>query len=424
MNGMELEIESMTKIEGHTGLKVKISGNKVEKVELRVSENKRFFEEAVIRKNFNEIPFLVSRICGTCSSSHLLASVKAIENAFDVRQSPQTLALRTLLINATMLRDHGMHLYYFVLPDLFEKESILDFNGKLEKWVRDSMSVRNAGVQLAEAVGGRSIHPLTPLIGGFSKTPEKEKLNECVKSLKRIRLQVIDLIDLFYNHKINFERKTDYVCLAGEPYNFLEGEIINSRGICIPEDQMLKYVEEFVIPYSSASQFEFDDKAYMVGALSRLNLNKYHLHNETKNDVMRAVEKFPSNSCFDNNLAQAVEMLHCIDYSIELIELNDFVKEEVPAIEPIESEGIGVVEAPRGTLYHEYHFNEEGKATHCNIIIPTAQNAKNIEHDIKDFIEPKLSLQKEALSLECEKVVRAYDPCMSCATHFLKVEWL
>lgn len=425
MHDGELTIESITKIEGHASLYLKAREGKIESVQLRVSENKRFFEQAAMGKNFKEIPNLFSRICGTCSAAHLLCAIEAVEKAFDFSPSAQTIQLRRLLMNASFIRDHGMHLYYFVLPDLFKKESILEFDGKLEKWLHDSMHVRDAGVKLADLVGGRSIHPTTPQIGGFSGIPEKKKIPQVVKQLKSERKKVIDLIAAFDKLEGVVCRETSYVALVNDSFDFISGEIVHSKGKCIPEENYLQYLDEFVIPYSTAEGIEFEEQAYMVGALSRINLNKKSLHKNTQRDAAFALKRFPSGCVFDNSLAQAIEMLHCFDNSIEILASANFRQESVPAIEPIEARGVGVLEAPRGTLYHGLHFDSKGTVQKANVIIPTAQNALNIEKDLKVYIEPLLEKKsKEEIALECEKLVRAYDPCMSCATHFLKVKWI
>lgn len=424
-HSFELSIEGISKVEGHASLSIKVVNNKVEKARLQVSENKRFFEEASIGKHFQQIPSLYSRICGTCSAAHLLCSIEAIEKALSFTPSSQTMQLRKLLLNGSIIRDHGMHLYYFCLPDVFEKESILDFEGSLEHWVHDSMHVRDAGVKLAELVGGRSIHPTTPLIGGFAKIPEKEKIREIVKQLHGERGRVLKLIECFFEWTPKFERKTNYIALQTGDYSFLEGRIVNSSGEVIEEKDFEKHLEEFILPYSTAGFFKFEGREFMVGALARINLNKQELHSQTKKDCQKFLKIFPCNDCFNNNTAQAIEILHCIDSSIETLESLKLKQEALPSLTPIESKGIGVVEAPRGTLYHSLTLGKNGKITNSDIVIPTAQNAINIEKDIASFVQQLLETGKlkEQIALEIEKLIRAYDPCFSCATHFLKVNW-
>jgi coenzyme F420-reducing hydrogenase alpha subunit len=183
------------------------------------------------------------------------------------------------------------------------------------------------------------------------------------------------------------------------------------------------HLERVVIPYSEASGYTFDGEAYRVGAMARLNVNKGALHADTRRDAAQALGRFPSHDVFDNQLAQAIAILHSIDESIELLEKTAFQKEPIIPMVPREAVGVGVVEAPRGTLYHKLELDAKGIVKHGEVIVPTGQNQITIELDLKQFIEEHLDMDKETLSLECEKIIRAYDPCMSCASHFLKLNW-
>lgn len=423
MHSFDITLDEITKIEGQAGLEVKVTDGIVEKVQLKISEGKRFFQEAAIGKKYHELPQLFSRICGTCSPAHLLCSIEAIEHAFDIQPSKQTIDLRKLLLNGTILRDHGMHLYYFCLPDIFNKESILEFEGELHKWIHDSMSVRNTGVKLCELVAGRSIHPLYATVGGFTKTPKKNELKQITLLLESIREKALQLCAVFEKPLREIENETDFVALSTGDFSFIEGKIITSKGETIEEQNYEKHLDEFVIPYSNAEEFEFEGKNYTVGAVSRINLNMAELNQRTKKDCSDYLKHFPSNNPFENNLAQAIEIVQCIDNSIEIIENFEEKTEETKTIEAIESRGIGVIEAPRGTLYYALRFNERGICERAEVIIPTAQNSKSIEKSIKTLLPSLLELEKPEIESELEKTIRAFDPCMSCATHFLKVNW-
>ncbi|MFA4906965.1 MAG: nickel-dependent hydrogenase large subunit [archaeon] len=424
LHDFEFSIDEVTKIEGHAGLEVRVQNNEVIEAKLKVSEGKRFFQEAAIGKNYLELPNLFARICGTCSVAHFSSAAEAIERAFDVTPSEQTIALRKLLIAGTILRDHGMHLYYFSLPDVFGKESILDFEGKLQKWVHDSMHVREAGVRLSEAVGGRSIHPFTATVGGFTAIPKMEELKACKAELLSVRETALELCEAFYEPLEKFGRKANNVALKTGDFSFIEGKIIDSHGDIVEEEDYARYLDEFVIPYSTAEEFEFEKAPYAVGALSRVNLNAHELHPDTRRDCAKFLSRFPSNNPFHNNLGQAIEIVQCIDLASELIDSYEGKPEVHPRIEPIESRGIGVIEAPRGLLYYSLFLDSNGKCAKAQIVIPTAQNAMQIESDIKAYLPDYLDLPREKIELQLEKIVRAYDPCMSCATHFLKVKWL
>lgn len=418
----DLTIKNISKIEGHTHLDVKVRNGKVTESKLKISENKRFFTQAIRGLDYKIVPSTMSRICGTCSSAHTLCSIEAIEKALKINVSNQTFTLKKLLINGGHLRDHAMHLYFFCLPDLFKKDSVLDFNEKEHKWIHDGLDVKAAGNSLAALIGGRAIHPPFAVIGGFTAVPHRDNVKQVINELKNSREKVLRLIELFYDNKINFERKTNYVAIVNDDFNFLKGKIKTAYGSLIPEEQFGEHLERVVLPYSTATAFEFESHEYMVGALARMNLNKNSLNKETKKDCGKYLHIFPSDCIFKNNLAQAIEMLHEIDSSIEMLESSSF-KNEKP-VEPKQKSGlgVGVVEAPRGTLYYKI-LVEKGKVAGADLCIPTQQNIIHMEKDIKAYVQKMLNKPKKVISFEVEKLIRAYDPCMSCATHFLKINW-
>jgi len=420
----DFAIEGISKTEGHASLDVKVRKGKVKEVRLRVNENKRFFTQGVRGKKFEEVPTFLSRICGTCSIAHVLASTEAIERALGIRISEQTLILRKLMMFGLMIRDHALHLYFFSLPDIFKKDSILEFAKRRPELLKDAFKVKAAGNSLSKLVGGRAIHPTFTRIGGFSRIPKKDDIQRVLRELKEVRERVLNLIEIFYSSKLEFSRKTTYVALCTPDFNFLEGEIRSSDGIIIPEEEYWNFVNRVVLPYSQSTAFQFTGKPYRVGALARINLNSVSLDEDTKKDVKEFLKRFPSDNIFDNNLAQAIEILHSIDSSIKILESYEFKEEKLPEVKPKGGEGIGVVEAPRGTLYHMIYLNEEGKVKFANLVIPTAQNQIQMELDIRDLIEQNLKKSKHEIQHSVERLIRAYDPCFSCASHFLKINWI
>ena len=423
-HGFDLTIKNISKTEGHASLDVKVRGGEVKEVRLRVNENKRFFTQGVRGKKFSEVPSFLSRICGTCSIAHLIASTEAIERALDIKVSQQTIILRKLLTFGLIIRDHAMHLYFLSLPDLFGKDSILELADEKPELVKEAFEVKTAGNLLSKLVGGRAIHPIFSRIGGFLKIPKEEEVKKVLDELKAVREKVFNLLEIFYNSDLEFSRETIYVALCTPSFNFLEGEIRSSEGICIPEEKYWDFVNRVVIPYSQSTAFQFTGKPYRVGALARINLNSIALDEDTKKDAAKYLKKFPSNNIFDNNLAQAIEILHSIDASIKILESVEFKEEKIPPIKPREGEGIGVIEAPRGTLYHMIYLDEEGKVKFSNLVIPTAQNQIQMELDIRDLIQENLDKDKHEIQHLVEMLIRAYDPCFSCASHFLRIRWI
>jgi len=288
--------------------------------------------------------------------------------------------------------------------------------------------VKEAGNNLSELIAGRAVHAPFEQVGGFSREVDAQKIPAMIEQLKKIRPTVLKLIDIFAACDWEFKRKTNFVALVTDDFSFLEGKIKDSHGHEIEEKDYWDHLHKVVLPYSQATSFEFEGKEYMVGSLARLNLNKENLHADTKRDAAKYLAKFPSENVYDNNLAQAIEILHSIDHSIELLEQNNFQKEEPAKPERLTSQGAGAIEAPRGTLYYALKITD-GKVEELKLVIPTAQNLVNMKKDVEQIVSGlcatdigKEELEKHII-LEVSKLIRAYDPCMSCASHFLRVSW-
>jgi len=419
----DLNLKDISKIEGHTQMDVNVRNGEVVGCKLKIDENKRFFTTAILGKKYNTVSSTMSRICGTCSVAHALCAIKAVENAFNVQVTEQTKRLRELTMNAGHLRDHAMHLYFFVLPDFLGKDSVLDFNDEEHHWIHDGLDLKDAGNYVSTIIGGRSVHPPNAVAGGFTAFPKTEEVEEAKKKLIAVRDKIFPLIDFLTKNKIDLRRKTNYIGLVSEKYSFVEGKIKTALGTIIEEKDFGNHFERVVLPYSHATGMEFESKEYLVGSLARMNINKEFLNPKTKESAKEALKTFPSSNVFDNNLAQAIEVLNCIDNCIDL--LNIPIKpEKLVEIKPKESTGIGVVEAPRGTLYYRLDFNKDGAVTFADLCIPTQQNLFHIENSVARRVNNIINKSKEEISLEVEKVIRAYDPCMSCAAHFLKINWI
>ncbi len=426
MHNLDLSITGLSKVEGHASLTVKVRNGKVLKSRLEIEENRRFFEQMSVGKDFKTLPDFMSRICGTCSPAHFLTTLEAVEDAFNVKISRQTLVLRHLIEFGMYIRDHSLHLLIFSLPDYLGKKSILDFKGREHEYLHLAMRLQKLGSNLSRLVAGRALHPISARIGGFRNFPSEQEIDAVLKELLNGRKDALKLIDLFSSFHYVCHQPTVYSALVNKDYTFLEGKICASTGLCINERDYLKHLKEKVVPYSNAKQSELQGKEFLVGALSRMNLNQKSLHKGTGRVIKEKKIKLVCFSPFSNNLAQAIEVLHCLDCAVELLRSLKIRQEKIPEFRPRAKEGIGVTEAPRGTLYHAYKFNALGKVSGANIVVPTAQNAKNIEKDVKLYLSYLTGLKKNKTEIrtELEKLIRAYDPCFSCSTHFLKMKWV
>jgi coenzyme F420-reducing hydrogenase alpha subunit len=336
-------------------------------------------------------------------------------------------------MHGLVIRDHALHLYLFCLPDVFNIDAFLDLdeNDPVQHQIlHDGFDTKSAGNFLATLIAGRSVHAQYPVVGGFLHFPDKAGIEEAVKKLQAIRPAVLRAVEIFKNAPLHFDRKTHYMALVPDgAFGYYDGSIVTSQGQKYPESEFRSHLEHVVLPYSQASAYTYDKEGYMVGALARINLAKDKLHPKTRESLGDVLKLFPSTDVYFNNLAQAIEILHSVDESIDLLTQTEF-KPEPPVKSTLppgqELTGVGVIEAPRGTLYHKVVIGADGKIKEGEVIVPTGQNQINIERDVATLVErllPDPALTKEKIEMEIEKLIRAYDPCMSCAAHFLKVEW-
>ncbi len=432
MHKQDITIDKISKIEGTATLKVSLKNGKVDNLKFIIGDYRRFYTEGVVGKKYSAVPPYLARICGTCSMAHEMASIEAAERALGIydKVSKQTKTLRTLAYNGTIIRDHALHLYIFNLPDILKIDSVLDIDDNDEKnhqLLHDAFDLKALGNRLSTTVAGAAVHSPYPTVGGFLKLPKIEEVKAILEDLKKSREMIIRGIKLFFNWEEKLIRNTDYVGLVNDSFDFLDGKISVNNEKFFKEAEFIKLLKEIVIPYSQSESYviESSHEDYLTGALARLNLNKDKLHPNTRKDAEKYLKVFPSNNVFHNCLAQAIEILHCIDSSIEIIENLNEIKDERPLRPKVKaSEGIGVIEAPRGTLYHWLKLDKEGKVTEAEVIVPTSQNQINIENDLKKLFGENIDkMSEDELKHRAEMIIRAYDPCMSCATNFLEIEW-
>jgi len=428
---LDLSLEEICKIEGAAGLDLSIVNNQVTKCHFKITEYKRFYTQAVVGKAAMAAPTLLARICGTCSNAHIMAAIEAVENALKITPSPQTMLLRRLIMNGLIIRDHALHLYIFVLPDLFNKDSILDFddsNPNQHQLVHDTFEVKDAGNQLSILTGGRSVHAPLPQVGGFNQVPTPQATTTVITKLKAVRPAVLKLIKIFADYPLTQTHSIPYLSHHNSDYSYLVGEVCSSDGICIPQENYRSQLHHLNLPYSHASAYTYKDRPYFTGALARINLNHDSLNPQTKQAAALALQSFPSRNLYHNNLAQAIEILNAIDDTLSVLPKAKFQLEPLVKPQLNSGEGFGLVEAPRGILYHHLSVIEN-VIKDAEILVPTGQNQLNIENDIKILVENKLKNQsltdnlKQQLEHDIEVLIRAYDPCMSCASHFLKISW-
>ncbi|MFC1742191.1 Ni/Fe hydrogenase subunit alpha [Nanoarchaeota archaeon] len=419
-----ITLNHITKIEGHANLTVAIDKGEVKKCELGSVEGSRYFEGLLKGRKCFEAPELTSRICGICSCIHAATSVQAVENALGIKPTEQTRLLRELVVLGERIRSHAAHLYFLALPDYLGAESALSLGPKYKTDVGRALKLTKVGNELVSVVGGRDMHPVSMQVGGMTKIPTQDQIDDLRRKLQDVQQDAIATGKLFAKLKNpKFDNETEYFSLSdGATIPTLYGDLV-SQSSRFKKSEYLKYLEEYHEPYSSANFVVKKDKKYMVGSLSRLNNNYRFLSKNAKKIVSDAKVKFPVYNPFLNNFAQAVELVHTVDRVVEICRKLK-VKEENPvAFRFKKGRGVGIGEAPRGILVHDYEINDKGDITKANIITPTVHNLLNMQEDIRAFLPSVLKLPEKKIVGEVEKLIRAYDPCFSCSSHFLRVKW-
>ncbi len=430
-----IELNTVTKVEGHAKLLLNIDEqNNIKKCELESIEGSRYFEGMLKGRQYFEAPEITSRICGICSCAHVASSIKAVEKALGIEVSLQTKTLREIFTVGERIRSHITHMYFLSLPDYLGVESGMDLAITHKEEVLRALRLMKLGNDIITMFTGRDLHPVSPTIGGFLHLPSQEQIDNVVKRLKDSLPDALAAARLFIGLKYpKFEMKGQFCSLVAEGDYPIMGGSINcsiddSGGHTFSEERFNEFFKEYHEERSTANFVVKDGKSYAVGALSRLNNNYEYLQPQAKmlleEAKIKSKLKLPSHNPFYITLAQAIETVHFIEKAISTLENFKVVDEEPTAIKVKAGSGIGIIEVPRGMLMHEYDIDENGFITRANIVTPTAQNLRMIEDSIRAFLPQVLKLKNEEIVKEVEKLIRSYDPCFSCSTHFLDVTFV
>jgi coenzyme F420-reducing hydrogenase alpha subunit len=426
---VHIDVHYLTRVEGHGNIVVDARDGRLERCELEVVEAPRFFEAMLRGRPYEQASHLSSRICGICAVAHATASLRATENALDVELSPQTERLRRLNFCGEMLDSHVLHSYMLVAPDLVHLGSAVALAQVQPEIVLRALRLKKLAGDLCATMGGRHTHPISMTVGGFQRIPAASELDEMRARLEAAGPDVDATVELFrgLSPLPAFDRETEYVALRKpSEYAFIDGTIASSDGGTWATSSYREVAREQVVGHSTAKHTRHAREAYMVGSLARYRLNHDQLHPR----ALAAAQSLGLTPACRNpywiTVAQVVELVHCHEEAKRLIDslLSDGLKPERPAPPRRRSgEGVGAVEAPRGTLYHHYAI-EDGVVTQANCIIPTGQNLANIEADMRALVPQILPQGQEQVTRGLEMLVRAYDPCISCSTHMLEVRFV
>ena len=420
-----IDVGYLARVEGEGSIRVEVEDGTVGKVEFGIFEPPRLFEAFLRGRKFMDAPDITARICGICPVAYQMSSTHALEDALGVSVDGQLRELRRLLYCGEWIESHVLHVFMLHAPDFLGFQDAIQMASDHGEVVKTALKMKAIGNDILEVVGGRAVHPVNVKVGGFYRAPTKEELHPLREKLEWALAAMKDSTKLIATFPFpDLERKYDFVALhhPGE-YALNEGEILSSRNgaISVAEYEQ-NYTEQHVERSNALQSVNKDGEPYLVGPIARFNLNYDQLSPAAKSMAEEIGLKRPVINPFKSILVRAIEIIFAFEESIRIIDQYEEPSESYVPLEPRKSSGSACTEAPRGLLYHRYDIDDDGLITEAKIVPPTAQNQLTIEDDLREFATNHLHLSDDDLTWQCEQAVRNYDPCISCATHALKVK--
>jgi len=443
-----IHVQALARVEGEGGLTIRLRDGAVESVELRIFEPPRFYEAFLRGRAALEVPDITARICGICPVAYQMSSVHALEKIFGVTMPPELRALRRLLYCGEWIESHTLHIYMLHAPDFLGFESAIAMaqaSPAYAEVVRRALRIKKAGNRIVSLVGGREVHPINVRVGGFYRVPRRDEITTLVEELKWARDAALDTVRWSATLPFpDFAGDYEFVALRhANEYPMNEGRLVSSRGLDIAAEEYPSHFEEYQVPHSNALQSKkvsgtFSAEAfptghvsnqpkrfltpYFVGPLARWNLNADRANPIVCDAAKSTGIPFPNTNPFTGIVVRSLEVLLAVDEALRIIDAYEPPARPAVEFQPCAGVGQAITEAPRGILYHRYETDSAGLIRDAVIIPPTSQNQLQMEHDLVRLAPQLVTLPDEEAALRAEHVIRNYDPCISCATHFLKLK--
>ena len=422
---VRIEVPVLARVEGEGALSLSVRDGHIEQLQLRIYEPPRLFEKFLEGRGYDEVIDAVARICGICPVAYQMSAAQALERAFGLRPAPWVEDMRRVFYCGEWLQSHALHVHLLAAPDFLGADSVIGMAQTHPEEVRRGLRLQSLGNALIALFGGRSVHPVGARVGGFYRAPPPTEVEGLLERLREALPEVEALVAWTATLPLP-DAEQDFVSVAlrhPEEYPMYSGRIVSSAGLDVDADEFEQYFAEFQAPYSTALHATLHGEPYMVGPLARLNLNQDRLPAPVREALERTGIAFPSRNPFHSVVARAVEMHLAVYEAIRLLEDYTPPEQSFESVEVHAGGAAGATEAPRGLLWHRYAVDENGLITAARIVPPTSQNQARIEEDLKLSLEAcGLDQPDEVLRLRGEMVIRSYDPCISCATHFLRLE--
>ena len=420
-----IHTKALARVEGEGAMYVRIAGREVEEVKLNIYEPPRFFEAFLRGRGFTEVPDITARICGICPVAYQMSSVTAMEMACGVEVGGQLQALRRLLYCGEWIESHALHVFMLHAPDFLGYPSAIELARDAPDVVASALEMKKIGNELMTVVGGREVHPINVKVGGWYRAPRKGELAPLVPKLERAREIALEAVRITSGFDFpDYEQDYELVALdhPGE-YPIDRGRVVSNRGLDIPVTEYDDHFVEEHVEWSNALHSRIIERgSYLCGPLARFALAADRLSPIARDAAGEAGLEPSERNPFKSIVVRSVELVYAADEALRII--AEYEEPDAPAVEvePRAGVGYGCTEAPRGILYHRYEIDAEGSILDAKIVPPTSQNQRTIEEDLRGVVERSLDMPDEELTIRCEQTIRNYDPCISCATHFLTLE--
>lgn len=424
-NNITINVPILARVEGEGALELTIQNEMIQSLQLKIYEPPRLFEKFLENRSYADVIDIVARICGICPVAYQMSAAHAIEHCFGMSPSPWVREMRRLFYCGEWIESHSLHIHLLAAPDFLGFKSVAEMAKKFPHEVRRGLRLQAFGNELIKLFGGRSVHPVGALVGGFYHAPDREKVDFLLRNAKE---RINDCKDLLtWLSSLSFpDNSHDFTCVSlyhPTEYPMNEGNIVSDHGLNISIDQFDDYFKEYQVSYSNALHCKLQNRPYLVGPLARVNNCFGHLPSEIHLLLQQLGIHFPSKNMYQSIIARAIEIYYCVLESIRILERYSYPGSSSIEVAPQQGHGFGCTEAPRGMLWHHYEIDELGKVKSARIVPPTSQNQARIEEDLQiSLTHFGLDKSVDELRSYSEMIIRNYDPCISCSTHFIKLK--
>ena len=421
---IHIEVPVLARVEGEGALDLRIEDGRIEHLQLRIFEPPRFFEKFLEGRAWHEVPDVVARICGICPVAYQMSAVQALEDIFGIEPDDWVRAMRRVMYCGEWIQSHALHIHLLAAPDFFGCNSVVELARGHAEEVRRGFRLQRLGNDLIALFGGRSVHPVGVRVGGFHRAPDAGRIAELLPRLEAGVAEAAELVRWCASIAMPEDRQ-DFISVAlraERDYALGEGRVVSSTGLDLPRQEYAGHFQESHVAHSTALYSHLDGRPYLVGPLARLNLNHDQLPDSTRVLLEESGLRLPSANMFHSLLARALELHLSLVEALRLLSAPLAFHAAHQPVTARAGTGYGATEAPRGLLWHRYETAADGSILNARIVPPTSQNQARMEEDLKRSLEAfGLDQAEDALRLRGETVIRNYDPCISCATHFLRL---